>query len=647
MINSCLSEGASLILEIVVFYMLFFRKTVILEHTKVFKKLLTCVFISSLCGFLQALIEALTPYGLLSSSYRIFLITFIVHIYQVAHILSILFFLLYEYSVLGIEIKSLSLKLAIYLPMLASLIPLAVNPFTKAVFFVDETGVYRRGIFLYPLYVAGIYYFAYIMTIIYRYGKNVRNDKSISLYFLPFIVILGSIFQFFFPNYYVEDFAASILVLFSYIMIESPSDFIDSVTGLPNADSFFMNYTVSMSMNTPITLMIITVKNVADWKRELGEKLINILFVDLGLFFSDISKFARVYSLDSGVFAVSVSLDNNFANYQFTNSLLRKIDERFNSPFSFGGYKITLGAVTCVLNCPHDASNKSVMSELIKLAVSETDKTKKSVITINDLDVNISHKNDVIFSKLKRVGEDGGLEISFLPELNTKTGKFDSVKAELTLYTTEFGPIHSKSFIAVADRHGITDSLGDYVLGKLFKTIKENRFVELGINTVEIVIPVSILLQNNEAEKFRLLAEKHGISPSLICFELDKNPLTKYEGRLVQNMKDMTEAGFRFILENYGNGYTNASSLIRMPLYAVTIDRRLTEAALTSRVADNLVKCTLEFLRDFGLKIKAEHIESVEANNYATYLGFNYLQGYYFSQPLSAGNLVKFLRGDF
>ena len=164
---------------------------------------------------------------------------------------------------------------------------------------------------------------------------------------------------------------------------------------------------------------------------------------------------------------------------------------------------------------------------------------------------------------------------------------------------------------------------------------------------MEIVIPVSILLQNNEAEKFRLLAEKHGISPSLICFELDKNPLTKYEGRLVQNMKDMTEAGFRFILENYGNGYTNASSLIRMPLYAVTIDRRLTEAALTSRVADNLVKCTLEFLRDFGLKIKAEHIESVEANNYATYLGFNYLQGYYFSQPLSAGNLVKFLRGDF
>ena len=111
-------------------------------------------------------------------------------------------------------------------------------------------------------------------------------------------------------------------------------------------------------------------------------------------------------------------------------------------------------------------------------------------------------------------------------------------------------------------------------------------------------------------------------------------------------MKSITDSGFRFILENYGNGYTNASALVDMPISLVTIDKVLTKAALDSELARNLVNCTIDFLREFNLQTKAEHIETVDSLDYALNTGFDYLQGYYFSKPLSVDDLTVFLKKE-
>ena len=180
----------------------------------------------------------------------------------------------------------------------------------------------------------------------------------------------------------------------------------------------------------------------------------------------------------------------------------------------------------------------------------------------------------------------------------------------------------------------------------LFKSIRDNYLMTLGIKTIEVIIPISILLKKNEVEKLVNLAAKYDIPPKLICFELSNSSMIDYDGVIIDNMKSITDSGFRFILENYGNGYTNASALVDMPISLVTIDKVLTKAALDSELARNLVNCTIDFLREFNLQIKAEHIETVDSLDYALNTGFDYLQGYYFSKPLSVDDLTVFLKKE-
>ena len=81
-----------------------------------------------------------------------------------------------------------------------------------------------------------------------------------------------------------------------------------------------------------------------------------------------------------------------------------------------------------------------------------------------------------------------------------------------------------------------------------------------------------------------------------------------------------------------------------MPIYAVTIDKFITKTALKSDLAHKILRCTIAYLKEFDLQVKAEHIETKASLEYALELGCDYLQGYYFSKPLKIVELTEFLR---
>lgn len=644
--NNYWLEGAALLLNTIILYMLLTRKSLISKYSKEFIKVFLSAYYAAFWGLGQAIVEGLVAINFISGADSLPYVTFFCYGFFISHMLCFFFFAIYEHAVLDIEIRSLSSKLILYIPTIASLFLIITNPISNQVFTFDESGVYHRESLLSLLYVLGIYYYIYVIFIIKKYGKNIKSDTSKSFTYLPLIPIIGTITQFFLPQYYLENFSISIMLLLVYVAIERPTDYIDAVTGLQNSESFYTNFNVSMNMNKPVTLLVVNVKNIEAWDREIGSHTNNMLLVDIAGFLSDVASKCSVYCIDRGLFVVYVNFGNTWVNESEASTLVTNIYERFKVPFSIKGYKILYSETTCVLNCPADADNELALQKFIKLSTLENYNLNKSVIKIEDLTANSTDKEQLIAYKIKTIQSNDNLRLLFLPEYNIKTKSFDSVKTDLTLFTSEIGPVLPNIFIPIAERNGLIDDLNDYILETLFRQISKNNLDKVGIKNINIIIPTSVLVKINETNHIVELAEKYHIPPSLICFELAKNALTRYEGRIALSMKALTQRGFKFSLENYGSGYTNAASLIELPIYNVTLDKNLTNAALTSEIANNLVKCTINFLKDFGFKVKAEHIEHSSSKNYALYSGFDYMQGYYFSSPLTARELVEFLKGQ-
>ena len=548
---------------------------------------------------------------------------------------------------LNIRINEILTKFLLYTPAVVALITITLNPFFHTIFYISPVSGYQRRMLLYLLYVIALYYLVFMTIIIKSYGQNIRNDKRISFTFIPYFPLVGTIIQFFYPELAIESFFIALMVLIAYITIESPSDYIDFTTGLQNKNALFTNFSVAISMKKPITIVTLTIEMIDALDKELGAEHINALIIDVSSFLSHLLKNASVYSIERGKFAIYISLENSWSNLHMAEILADRIDDRFKSPFDITyTNKISLSKRMFIYNCPKDIDNANMLQEIMQLEATAVLPDNKKYITINDIDITATDKEQLISSKILSLPEKQSLCLTFLPELNASNNKFDSIKTELTIQTSEIGNVNSRTFIAIAEKYGMIIELYSFILETLFKTIRDNNLMIFGIKSIEITMPISILLKKNESEKLVRLASRYDIPPELICFELSKSSMIDYDGIIIDNIKAISGAGFRFILENYGNGYTNASALIEMPISSVKIDKVLTKAALESELANNLMHCTIDFLRELGLQVKAEHIETSASLDYALKSGFDYLQGYYFSMPLAVNELINFLNKE-
>ena len=368
MINNFWFEAAAFALELAIGYMLVFRKSITLTYSRIFRKLYLCSFISSFVALSYVFIESYIHNNSKDMADFIVILNILSMIFFYAHTLCCAFAAFYEYSVLNIKINETLSKFLLYTPAVVAVITITLNPFFNTVFYISPVSGYHRRLLLYLLYFVALYYLAFVTLTIYNYGQNIRNDKRIAFTVIPVIPLIGTTIQFFYPSLAVESFFMALMVLIIYITIESPSDYIDSVTGLLNKDALFTNFSVAISMRKPITVLTLTIEMIDALDKELEHGNINNLIIEVSSFLSHLLKSASLYSLGRGKFAICFSLENYWSNIHMTEILIDRIEERFKYPFEITSTnKISLTKRLCIYNCPNDIDNAGMLKEVIQL----------------------------------------------------------------------------------------------------------------------------------------------------------------------------------------------------------------------------------------------------------------------------------------
>jgi EAL domain-containing protein (putative c-di-GMP-specific phosphodiesterase class I) len=96
-------------------------------------------------------------------------------------------------------------------------------------------------------------------------------------------------------------------------------------------------------------------------------------------------------------------------------------------------------------------------------------------------------------------------------------------------------------------------------------------------------------------------------------------------------------------LDDFGTGYSSLASLQQLPLTRVKLDRSLIDGIDDSARSASIARATIALCRSLGLEVTAEGVERVE--QFAMLLPHPAisLQGYLFSRPVSANNLLPLL----
>ena len=243
------------------------------------------------------------------------------------------------------------------------------------------------------------------------------------------------------------------------------------------------------------------------------------------------------------------------------------------------------------------------------------------------------------------INADHGLELHYQPVVDITSFRIVSLEALLRWNSQEFGSVPPARFIPVAEETGLIIPLGNWVLDSACRQIMAWR--RLGLDAIRIAVNVSFQ-QLNRSDFLERLFSKTDSNPgtSQLAIELTETELMDNIEMTVRQIELLKQHDLTIYVDDFGTGYSSLSQLQRLPVNVLKIDRSFVGTLGKSESSAEIVRTIIALAKSLSLKTIAEGVETVEQLAMLQQLGCDYAQGYLFSKPLPADEIIRLLEVD-
>ncbi len=237
------------------------------------------------------------------------------------------------------------------------------------------------------------------------------------------------------------------------------------------------------------------------------------------------------------------------------------------------------------------------------------------------------------------------LRVVYQPMLRIDGGGVVGVEALLRWDHPRMGLLAPQQFIGLAEESGLIVELGLWILREACREVAGwapppgGEPLALSVN-----LSAQQLAEPRLGESLRRILAETGLEPRRLCLEIKESMLLDDVEAAVQALGRLRDLGVGFALDDFGTGYSSLSYLRRFPVDSVKIDRSFVAGLGSDAASDAIVAAVVNVSRALGLSIVAEGVETDDQLVALRALGCDLAQGYLWSEPLSAGDAVRWLR---
>lgn len=238
----------------------------------------------------------------------------------------------------------------------------------------------------------------------------------------------------------------------------------------------------------------------------------------------------------------------------------------------------------------------------------------------------------------------GELGLLFQPQVSLLTGEVMGAEALLRWRSAELGEVGPGEFIPVAEHAGLMTSIGRWVLHEVCaQTVRWRREGLPALRVALNLSPVQFQL-GDLAHSIRQALADTGAEPQALALELTESALLHGGERVVAMLKALRQDGIHIVLDDFGTGASSLSSLRRLAIDLVKVDRSFVRELTHTPESASVTRSVIQLAHALHLPVLAEGVESEGQLQMLREDGCDQIQGYLFSPPLDAEGLAQLLR---
>ncbi|MCX6523474.1 MAG: GGDEF domain-containing protein [Actinobacteria bacterium] len=423
----------------------------------------------------------------------------------------------------------------------------------------------------------------------------------------------------------------------------------DALTGLPNRtllEERLAAASDSAIASAPVALILIDVDKLRELNESFGLNFGDQLLVDLGRrLVQEVRGAAIVSRLGGGQFAVltlpcSTEAEALERAAAASNSLAR--------PFDISGHMIHCEASVGVALAPGDADDWRMMLRNASLALQEH--KKRSLDQQNSAGYCVfrrtaepsSIRRLALLSELRQGLANNALELRYVPQIDLHSGRVTKVEAVLHWERPEGSTKLPADFLEMAEQSGLIQPLTRWILAEAARTattLLGRSGPAVSGHTSPLTITTNLSFRNLfDPDLFsfvQMLIRSGELLPNLVEIEVSETELMDNPTRSQEVLLQLSELGLRFVVDDFGTGYTSLATMQHLPVVGLKIDRSYVSTISSVPADAAIVRSTIDLSHELGLSVCADGVGDPATLARLAEFGCDTAQGAHLSGPVT------------
>ncbi|MBT2644833.1 EAL domain-containing protein [Bacillus sp. ISL-41] len=314
----------------------------------------------------------------------------------------------------------------------------------------------------------------------------------------------------------------------------------------------------------------------------------------------------------------------------------QKVLCRFNESFYFNSQEYYITPSIGISLFPNDGKDAETLIKYADEALYSVKEKGKAHYQFYRSDMQSTGVNVITLeAHLRKAIERNELELYYQPQINLVTNEISSFEALLRWNNSELGFISPAEFIPLAEDTGLIIPIGNWVIDRACRQIKE--WTKKTGKPIRIAINISPkqFMQLDLVRVIRNSIEKHDIDPSLLEIEITEGAMqdTKETIPILKRLKDL---GIKISVDDFGTGYSSLSYLKQFPIDVLKIDQSFIRDIKYSGKDAAIITTIIHLGNSLGMEVIAEGVEEQIQVDFLTNADCEKAQGFFFARPLRA-----------
>ncbi len=249
----------------------------------------------------------------------------------------------------------------------------------------------------------------------------------------------------------------------------------------------------------------------------------------------------------------------------------------------------------------------------------------------------------VLQHELRHALASGQFHLVYQPICSVEDGRTRSFEALLRWEHPILGSIEPQRFIGLAERSGLILDIGDWVFRAaaaecLRLRRSSGREVRIAVNVTQLQ-----LASRPTTQLWVRHLQDIGLPCEAMTLEITERTMSQWPELVAGHLAQLAASGLRISIDDFGTGYSNLAMLAQLHPHSLKLDASLVRGLGACERSRTIAHAVVSMAHRLHMQVVAEGVEVPAQARISRELGCDLGQGWWYSRPLSPGQLLHSL----